>query len=360
MAPFMSALGIPFGSRSVYFLMSRLLRNASMRAFLSVTVVTSLPKGVWYSVVLYSCVGTLNSWSWDDLKLTIGSTGLMAQNGGFALNTSVLNKMPRDCTAPRAWAWVQRVPVDVQSSSCGWIQYTQHKMPKKNNKSATSHVFRGCREIFLVPAPRAGVNNTVFSLVSASDGSAAFAQVLCPLGLTSVKLGTSTFTAGSYGNVTGPPLRGLFNRASDFQWYRVTRAKFVFVGAVGSTATGVLTMNAYSDPYDIAIVGSAATMAGPSNRTFDLASSTNKELSIPVPVDSTWKKVSSMLTVPGNSYPFNAVDATSFATLNTIGDLSFGGVGAYLQGAPGSVTVGSFYLDYDIEFKSPIDVQLNL
>lgn len=212
-----------------------------------------------------------------------------------------------------------------------------------------------------MPAPRQGVSATPFNITTDSGGNNNFAQVICPLGLTSVLLGASSYTAGTYGNVTGPPLRGLYSRGVDFQWYRITRAKIVFVSNLGSTVTGTVTLAGYSDPTDVAVVTLQSQVSGINTRTFDLASGASRELSVPIPVDSSWKKVSSVLTLPGNVYPFTGATAGSIAIVNTIGDLCCGAVSAYIQGGPANATAaGTYFLDYDVEFKGVVDGALNV
>jgi len=151
----------------------------------------------------------------------------------------------------------------------------------------------------------------------------------------------------------------LYNRAVDFQWYRVTRAKFVFVGSVASNAIGMINLAAYSDPFDATNSPSTAVTSSGSTRSFDLANASAKELSVPVPVDSSWKKCSSVLTIPGNIFPFVGQDAGSLAVVNTVGDLTFGCVSASWSTSLTSGEIGRFFLDYDVEFKGPIDASIN-
>lgn len=235
-----------------------------------------------------------------------------------------------------------------------------HNMPtKQNKKTVVNHAFRGQREAFLVPAPRSGTGNQLYTITTDSGGNLTFSQVLCPMGLTSVVFSSPGFVAGTTGNVTGPPLRRLYNTAIDFQWYRVTRARFIFVGSVASTAVGHITLAAYTDPIDVSTSTFEAYVSGPSGKTFDLSNASNKELSVSVPVDSTWKKVSSVLAEPGNFYPFTASANTTFAPVSTVSDLCFGAVTANIAGAAPSTSVGTFHLEYDIEFKGPIDSYVN-
>lgn len=244
------------------------------------------------------------------------------------------------------------------------VKSNNNKAGKRTSRPVHNHAFLGVRDALLMPAPGSAPSAGTFTVGTDSGGNSNNAWVFCPLGLTSVTLGASSYTAGTAGNVLAPSMRTLFNRALDFQWYRVTRAKVVFVGNVGSTVTGILTMSGYTDPSDVNAVTFQTYVSSQSTKSFDLASSSSKELSIPIPVDSTWKKVTTNLSVPGNVYPFNAANAGSIAVLNTVTDLAFGAFGYYLAGysSGGTATatnVGTFYIDYDVEFKGPIDAAVN-
>lgn len=243
---------------------------------------------------------------------------------------------------------------------------THNNMTNKKIKQASgTHVFKGCRDSVMTVTPRSTPGTTMFPVSSSSTGNGNAAFVLAPLGLTSVTLASGQFSQGVVGNVFPPVLRGLYNKAVDFQWYRVSRAKVVFVSNQGSTCIGRITLAAYSDPIDVTQIPFDSFVSGSSTKTFDVSSAANKEVSISLPVDSSWKKVSSALTSVANVYPFVGVDATSFATIATVGDLSFGAFAYSLAGfgqgtAPGAVAVvGTFYIDYDVEFKGVIDAGVN-
>lgn len=233
--------------------------------------------------------------------------------------------------------------------------------PKQTKKTKTviNHAFRGQREAFLVPAPRSGVGNQLYNVVTDASGAVNFAQVICPVGLSGVVLSTGNFIGAGQGNITGPPLRRLYNTALDFQWFRITRARFIFVGSVASTAVGHITLAAYTDPVDVGAVTYEAYVSSPSTRTFDLSNAATKELSVTVPVDSAWKKVSTVLTAPANVYPFTAANAAGFVVVNTVSDLCAGAVSILVAGGPATTNIGTLHLEYDVEFKGPIDPGVN-
>lgn len=240
---------------------------------------------------------------------------------------------------------------------------TNHKnSASKRGPAKINHRFLNVREVILNPTPGTGLTQTPMPVTSNAGGAGNGATVLTSMGLTSVVLTSGNFSVPSTGvyNVLRPALRGMYNRASDFQWYRVTRAKLIFVGNVGSTATGTITLAAYTDPSDVELNTNAPFISGANTRVFDIANAANKELSVPVPVDSSWKKVTSVLASPGNAYPYAAADATSFVPVNTVCDLSFGAVQWTCANAGASVSLGNLYLEYDVEYKAPIDASVNL
>jgi hypothetical protein len=124
-------------------------------------------------------------------------------------------------------------------------------------------------------------------------------------------------------------------------------------------------MAAYTDPADVQLITQEVFVSGANTKTFDVSSTIVREASIPVPVDSAWKKVSTDLCVPGNVYPFVGAAANVVAHINTAADLAFGAVSVQLigfgQGTSVSANsfVGTFYLDYDVEFKGVIDPAVN-
>jgi hypothetical protein len=253
-------------------------------------------------------------------------------------------------------------PVVVAGSNTHNYNMAKQQNIVKKKKAPANHRFVGVREAILIPELGTGVGSVPLVFTSAAGGNGNVAAVLTSIGLSSVTLVSGSFTtpaAGVY-NISRPLLRGMYNRAIDFQWYRVTRAKFVFVSNLGSTTTGTITMAAYTDPADVSLFTNSSALSGPNTRTFDLANGASKELSVPVPVDSSWKKVTSELSTPGNVYPFPAATATVLAVLNTVNDLSFGAVQVVCNNAPASTALGTLFLDYDVEYKNPIDSAINI
>lgn len=232
------------------------------------------------------------------------------------------------------------------------------KQNKKTNRQVTNHAFKNCRDVII----GGNAATTTQPATAFTNSAGSFGQVwpLSPVGLSTAVYTSSTYTQGTTGNVCPPILRGLYNRSIDFQWYRVTRAKLVFVGNVGSTAVGTLTLAGYTDPMDVSTPTNIPTVSNTQyTKVFDLASSSSKELSISIPVDSTWKKVSSILLMPGGVAPFSGSSTTMLVPVNSVGDLCFGGISVTVAGGPASAGVGNMYIDYDVEFKGVIDVSLN-
>lgn len=221
------------------------------------------------------------------------------------------------------------------------------------------HLYLNCRDSFSVPSV-GSIQNGALLLSSDANGAVSFGVVLNPMGLTAATLSASAWNQGVAGNVMAPQFRGLYNKAIDFQWYRITRAKFVFVAVTSSNTTGQATLAGYSDPMDIANTTFGGNISGPNTKSFTLSSGSTREFSVPVPVDTSWKKVSSVLTYPAGAFPFVGNSTTTLVTVASVADLSFGAVSLRVTGAPASSALGSLYLDYDVEFKGPVDPYVNL
>lgn len=237
---------------------------------------------------------------------------------------------------------------------------------KKNSKlSAQHHRFVGVRDAILTGGTGSTPGANPLAINTNAGGATSGSFPLCPLGLSGAKLNTTTpqnFVNSSPGNVSAPVMRNLFYRAQDFQWYRVTRAKLVFVGAQGSNVTGVITLVGYASAIDVNLGTGIPQLSGPSTRTFDLSAAGSKELSVPIPVDSAWKKVSSTLSVIGSSPPFFGAGDT-LVPVSSVDDLCFGAVsyvvGSGPTGTGSGAYVGTLFIDYDVEFKGVIDPAVN-
>jgi len=236
----------------------------------------------------------------------------------------------------------------------------QNKVSKKP-KVTMNHRFMGCRDALVSGTTSSTPSSSLQPISTNSGGSGSGNAVLTPIGLSGSKLNASgvVYDLPVLGNIAAPQLRGLYFRASDFQMYRVTRAKLVFVGATGSTATGQITLAAYTDPLDVSNNTTAATNSSSATRTFDVASAAGRELSVPIPVDSSWKKISAYLTTRADVSPFYG-STNGIIPLNSVSDLSFGAISWYVSNSLASqATIGTLFIDYDVEFKGPIDFALN-
>ena len=190
--------------------------------------------------------------------------------------------------------------------------------------------------------------------------SGSYNYVLSPLGLTSAYLSSGNFIAG--GNVDPPHLRKLYGMALDFKYYRVLSGKLIFVPNYGSTQPGQLVMSSSRDVGDSSNYAQSAYSSGPNYKTFNLSLVT-KEISVVLDVDTSWKKVTTVLSVPGQSIPFTGTaGAATIIPVNTVNDLCFSGV-AMTVSVPTAVTAdtsfGVFMVDYEIEFKGIIDSAVN-
>jgi len=234
------------------------------------------------------------------------------------------------------------------------------KQSKNKSKQVSQHVYRGCRDAIQPNTPSAGpLSSGTNVVITTANTPVNLAGVLNPIGLTTTALSSGAYTMPSDRNLQGPPLRGLCIKAQGFQYYRVTRAKLVMVGSIGTNLVGQITMAGYGDPADVRNITYSPFSSGPNTRTFDLSTLSGKEISVPIPVDSTWKRVTAVLSAPGNNYPFNASDATTLAIYNTVSNVSFG-AWTILANCNTALTLGSLYIDYDVEFKNPIDYAVNL
>lgn len=236
---------------------------------------------------------------------------------------------------------------------------------KTTRRPVLNHRFVGLREAILAGGAGSTPGTSSLAINTNSGGSTSGSFALSPLGLTAATTNpanTGVYSNGTPGNVCGPLLRGLYNRAIDFQWYRVTRAKLVFVGTQGSTVTGIITLVGYTSALDVAIGTGIPQLSSGSTKTFDLSNSSTKELSVPIPVDSSWKRVTSLLTVNGSSVPFFG-GSTSLVPVATVDDICFGAVsynvGSGPTGTGSGAYIGTLFLDYDVEFKGVIDASVN-
>jgi len=229
---------------------------------------------------------------------------------------------------------------------------SQNNVMKASKKAPKiQHAFRNIREPIL---SNYGLS-TVMSLTPVSGSVTVFGS-LNPVGLQSVYYNSSNSTYQQQG-MEDPHLRWLASQAINFGSYRVTRAKLVFIGNAGSTSTGTLNLFGSKDPLDAGTGINTAYMQGNGCRSFDLAASSVKELSLNLPVDPTWKKVSKFLTVAGNNAPFTG-PVTGFVNVNSVGDLCFSSFAAQIVSGPNQ-NCGSLFLDYDVEFKDPMALSMN-
>lgn len=193
--------------------------------------------------------------------------------------------------------------------------------------------------------------SAVYSATTGSSGVASGQMVLTPLGLASASIVSGT--PGDNAPVDNPHLRWLNTQALNFGSYRVLRAKLIFVAGIGSTTSGTIAMAGYKDASDSNVGLATAYTVGPYAKMFDLASgSTQRELSINLPVDTSWKKIGRALMVLGNSIPYVGANSV-IVPVNTVNDLSFTTFGWQIVGAPANTPIGAFFLDYEVEFREP-------
>lgn len=200
--------------------------------------------------------------------------------------------------------------------------------------------------------------NTVGTLVTPSgQTTVTLNMVLAPMAINSVGLNSAN-TGFQPLQVQASHLKWLMNTSGNFGYYRVTRARLIFVGNQGTTTAGSLNLFGTKDSMDLTAGINTAYMSGNSAKTFDLSQAGSREIALNLPVDSAWKKISSTVATPASTLPFTG-NSTGFVNVNSIGDLSFCSIAAQVTGGVQSTNYGTLFIDYDIEFKDPMSSVLN-
>lgn len=251
-------------------------------------------------------------------------------------------------------------------TAVGGIQYTT-EMAKQNNqimkkrngmKSVKSDILHTRVSEQLMVGAVGSAGTLVAAPRTDVSGIANDQFFLSPLGLTAAVLTAANYQNGPVNNVERPHLRKLNNLSLDFRRYRVLNGKLTFVPNIGSNTSGSLTMSSSADPFDLVTATAVAYSSGSSYKTFQLAS--NKECSIPLSVDSSWKKISSVLSCPMGPV-FDGAGTSTGVVVNvaSLDDLCFTAIGFNFQDAPPMTLMGTFRLDYEVEFSGIIDVAAN-
>jgi hypothetical protein len=110
---------------------------------------------------------------------------------------------------------------------------------------------------------------------------------------------------------------------------------------------------------DTGVALATAYVQGKNAKVIDLATLSRSESSLQLPVDSSWKKVTNLTTVPGNNVPFIG-NAQTLISVNSVNDLCFSSFSYQVIGGPASTVIGNFFLDYDVEFRDPESQSVNL
>jgi len=229
--------------------------------------------------------------------------------------------------------------------------------PQKRSSAKIQHKFVGIRETLVTDS----ISKAVIVATSNSSGTANLVVPISPVGLTSSVLASGVYTAGTAANVEPPHLLWLGSQATNFDYYRITNPRLVITGAQGSTTSGTVNVFTTRDMSDLgSTAGLQTAYVGSSGRTFDLASLANKAVTIPMVSDTSWKKVSMMLNVPGNSPQFRSGTSGMLVNVNSANDLCFTGFSLQVLSAPANTTVLTLQMVYDVEFRDPLNVALNL
>lgn len=198
--------------------------------------------------------------------------------------------------------------------------------------------------------------DNVLTISTSATGTASGQVCLTPCGLT-----TSVLASGAFGNVARldpPHLRWLNNQARNFGAYRVLWANVKLVGNVGSTTVGTIILAGFKNAVDTNTALQLAYVSGTNCKSFDISSASGRELSVPLPVDTSWKKVSSVLAVAGTNVPF-AGNSGMLVPVNSVDDLAFASLSYAVVAGPVSTNIGQLAIEYEIEFRDPISSALN-
>lgn len=228
-------------------------------------------------------------------------------------------------------------------------------MSSKNNakRGKQNLRFNGIRDPVVSDATV--LTPSMVTAVADASGNYSVAIPFCPLGMNGGQVNSTTSSGATFTtntNTVPPKLPFLWNQSRNFERYRITRAVLVFVGNVGSTTVGRITLGSSTDYSDLFTTQLIATSVG--DKTFDLASSASKELRFQMDVDSSWKKISATLL----NFPFsNSV----IVPVNTANDLCFSMGFVTITGSTqtGSAPIGNMFVEYDVEFKDPISFTVN-
>lgn len=227
---------------------------------------------------------------------------------------------------------------------------SRKQQPKK---AAHTHVYRNIRDVF-----QANVNtSSVYTVSTNGSGQVSGSFALSPLGVFAPTLSGGVYTAASA--IDHPHLGWLFGTSQNFGMYRITRCTLIFIGNDGNDVPGQLLVTGFQDVSDVQIPTQAAYQSGNHAKAFNLAQAATGELRMRLPVSPGWKKVTNTTAVPGNTnLPWIGAN-TQIANINTVDDICFSAWSYLVTGAPPSTNVGSFFVEYDVDFKDPQSNELN-
>lgn len=193
-------------------------------------------------------------------------------------------------------------------------------------------------------------------LISDDNGNGNVNVAFTPRGILAPQFSNSEF--GSLALVCPPTLRWLQVMSSNFQEYRILQASLKVIGCQGINSGQISVMTAKS-PMDITGTFGMADGAGPSAKTFDIATLAHKEVSIPMSFDSAWKKVTTTLMTNGSNLPWMSGNTSQLVTVASIEDIAFSGMTAVCSQAISNSRLASFALVYDVEFRSVVSDIIN-
>lgn len=246
----------------------------------------------------------------------------------------------------------------MHSPSARFTNITQYHIAmstKKGSKVVNQHKFTNVRETLVTDTS----SKNPISVTTDASGNKTISVILSPLGLTACVLGSGTFGAGTAGNVDQPHLLWMNAQASGFDYYRVTNPRLLLVGSQGSTVTGIVNVFTSKDVTDVMTGALQTAFVGSSGKSIDLASLANRIATVPMSCDTSWKKVSTYLNVPGSAVGLKG-STTMLVNTNSINDLCFTSFMVQVVGAAANSATFTLQLLYDVEFKDPVNPALNV
>jgi hypothetical protein len=213
------------------------------------------------------------------------------------------------------------------------------KMKQQQSASTKVHSYNNVKELIVTD----GESSAPGPVSAPANSTAAICFV--PVGVNAPRLGSGPTVSSVV--ILKSSLVWLRATAVNFREYRVTRAQLIVVGGNASTATGNFNVTSSKDYLDFLGPTAPSYSTGPPGTS--VASLAEKNATFNLNIDTSWKVVSRYTAVA-------LADQVSFIPVHNVGDLSFGGFAISNNSA---LALGTFYLNYDVQFRGPINAAIN-